>query len=440
LTNAAAPVAEDIEWNAFFIDARLKQIISLALTNNRDLRVAALNVESARAQYKIQRSALLPTVNAEAGFARSRTPATLTGTGSAVTSSDYTVKGAVASYELDLFGRVRSLKAKALETFLAKEENRKSVQISLIAEIADQYLAEREMDEQLALSRQTLSLVQSNYDLIEASFKLGNTAEPDLRSAEIQVQSARASVASYQRQLAQARNALVLLLGASLPDNLPPAPALDAETILASLSPGLPSDTLQRRPDILEAEHSLKAANANIGAARAAFFPKILLTGSAGTASADLSGLFEPGSAAWSFSPQITIPIFDMGNTKASFDVAKISKHIEIAQYEKAIQTAFREVADALAARSAWDDQLDANRRLVKAQQQRFDSASARYREGIDSYLAVLTAQQDLFSSQQTLILTRYSQLVNRIELYRALGGGWSQSQNIQTVQNTAMR
>jgi len=417
-------MAADIEWTAFFKDARLKQLISLALTNNRDLRVAALNVESARAQYRIQRSALLPTVNAEAGMSRSRTPANLTGTGSALTSSDYSVNGAVASYELDLFGRVRSLKAKALETFLAKEENRKSVQISLVSEVADQYLAEREMEEQLTLSRQTLSSVQSNYDLVDASFKLGNTAEPDLRSAEVQVQSARASVASYQRQLAQAKNALALLLGAPVPDNLPPAPALDAETILASLSPGLPSDILQRRPDILEAEHTLKAANANIGAARAAFFPKILLTGSAGTASADLSGLFEPGSSAWSFSPQITMPIFDMGNTKASLDVAKISKRIEIAQYDKAIQTAFREVADALAARSAWDDQLDANHRLVKAQQQRFDFASARYREGIDSYLAVLTAQQDLFNAQQTLIQTRYSQLVNRIELYRALGGG----------------
>jgi multidrug efflux system outer membrane protein len=223
-----------------------------------------------------------------------------------------------------------------------------------------------------------------------------------------------------------------------LPANLPPATSLDSQPILADLSPGLPSDLLQRRPDIQEAEHTLKAANANIGAARAAFFPKILLTGSAGSASADLSGLFAPGSSAWSFSPQITVPIFDTGANKAGLDVATIGKRIDIAQYEKSIQTAFREVSDALAAQSAWSQQLDANRRLASAQQHRYDLADTRYQQGADSYLGVLTAQQDLFSSQQVLIQTRFSQLVNQIELYRALGGGWTDLNETQASNPTS--
>lgn len=426
-TNSGSRLASDIQWNEFFGDPRLKKLIGIALENNRDLRVAVLNVEESRAQYRIQRSALLPTVNAQAGMTRSRTPGDLAGSSSSVTSSEYSIKGAVASYEVDLFGRVRSLKAQALETYLSTEESRKSIQISLVSEIANQYLVEREMSELLTLTRQTLDSVRSNYTLIEASYKLGNTSELDLRSADAQVQTARGNVSSYERQRAQAENALVLLLGQAIPKGLPEPLPLINQHILTDINPGLPSELLQRRPDILQAEHTLKAANANIGAARAAFFPKILLTGSAGTASAQLSGLFDPGSAAWSFSPQITMPIFDMGSTAANFDVAKIKTKIEVAQYEKSIQTAFREVADALVARAAWLDQLDASQQLVEAQTQRQALASARYNEGIDSYINVLTAQEDLYSAQQSRVQNRYSQLANSIELYRALGGGWTQ-------------
>jgi multidrug efflux system outer membrane protein len=298
----------------------------------------------------------------------------------------------VTSYELDVFGRVRSLKKQALETFFASEENRKSVQISLVAQVAIEYLSERALAEQLIQTQETLKSLEEYFKLIKGSYDIGNASQLDLKSSEAQVQAARANVANYVRLHAQAENALVLLLGQSVPEDLPAPQPFTSQSFLTDIATGTPSDIIESRPDILEAEHFLKAANANIGAARAAFFPKITLTGSAGEASVKLTDLFS-GSSVWSFAPQITVPIFDAGANRASLDVAEIRKSIEIANYEKVIQTAFREVSDALVARSTLDEQISAQEALVKAQQQRSELADVRYRNGVDSYLTVLLAQ-----------------------------------------------
>jgi outer membrane protein, multidrug efflux system len=427
MTNAAT----EIRWRAFFRDARLQTLIDLALTNNRDLRVAVLNVEQSRAQYRIQRADLFPTITAGASGTRQRIPADILGAGTgfgpggAVTYSLYRVSLGTTAYELDLFGRVQSLNKQALENYFASEEARKSAHITLVSEVAIQYLTERELDEQLALTRQTLAAVQSSYDLNKRSFEVGTASELDLQTSAAQVQTARANVEVYERQRAQAENALVLLVGQPLPLNLPPPKSLNEQNLSDNLPADLPSDLLQRRPDILQAEHLLKAANANIGAARAAFFPKITLTGSAVTESLQLSHLFTGPSAAWSFTPEISLPIFAGGRNRANLDVARISTRIEVAQYEKTIQSAFREVADALAARTTLERQIQAEDALVAAEQGRYSLADVRYRNGVESYLAVLTAQQDLYSAQQRILQSRLARLSNTITLYKALGGGW---------------
>ena len=423
----AGPTAADLGWREFFGDPRLQRLVELALANNRDLRIALLKVDQARAQYRIERAALLPGIDATGSGSRQRTPADLLGTGQATVSSQYSVSVGVTSYELDLFGRVRSLKAQTLETYLATAEARRSVHLSLVAEVATQYLIERDQAELLDVARRTLAAVQANYELLRRRHEVGSTSEIDLRSAEAQVQTARANVALFERQRAQAENALALLLGQPLPADLPPASPLEAPGLLADIPPGLSADLLLRRPDLLQAEHELKAASANIGAARAAFFPKITLTGSAGTASPELSGLFTAGSDTWSFVPQVTLPIFAGGRNLANLQVAQLSRRIEIAQYEKAVQTAFREVADALVARGTYEEQLAAHEALVQAQQRRFQLADARYRQGVDSYLAVLTAQQDLYNAQQNAVQSRFARWTNRITLYKALGGGWNE-------------
>ena len=422
-TNAVP--AADIGWRDFFRDPRLRRLVELALTNNPDLRVAVLNVEQSRAQYRIQRSALLPAINATGTGTRQRLPGDLSGIGEPLTASQYSLNLGTTSYEFDLFGRVRSLKAAALENYFATMEARRSAQIALVAEVGNAYLMKRALTEQLAVARQTLTTVQASYELTQRSYEAGVVSELDLRTAEGQVQTARSNVAAYEQQLAGAEDNLVLLVGCPLPKDLPPPQPLNAGDCLSEMPAGLPSDLLQRRPDILAAEHQLKAANASIGAARAAFFPAITLTASAGTASSQLNNLFAPGSGTWLFSPQITLPIFTAGRNLANLDAAKISKLIEVANYEKTIQTAFREVSDALAARAAVEVQLDAGETLVKAEQRRYELAEARFRQGVDSYLNVLSAQQDLYNAQENLIQFQFSRLSNLINLYQALGGGW---------------
>jgi multidrug efflux system outer membrane protein len=424
---SAGPAAADVAWRDFFGDARLQRLIQLALENNRDLRVAGLNVERVRALYRIERTALIPSVNATADASRTRTPADLTSSGRATTSSRYSVGGEIPSYELDFFGRIASLRDEVLQQYLATEEARRSAQISLISAVARQYLGLLATDERLALARQTFDAAEHSYQLSKQTFDAGVASELDLRTSEAQRENYRAAVAALEQQHVQAQNALAFLIGAPLPADLPPAGVLATEPLIADLPAGLPSDLLTRRPDILAAEHTLQAANANIGIARAAFFPSVTLTAFGGTASAQLSGLFDKASGSWSFAPSITLPIFAAGRNKAQLDVAWIEQRIEVANYEKTIQTAFREVADALAVRASIDTQIAAEQARVAAARSRYDLSNQRYESGVDSFLTVLLAQQDLFSAEQSLIDARLLRLSNLVSLYAALGGGWQE-------------
>ncbi len=413
--------AADLGWRQLLGDPRLQALVAIALEHNRDLRVAALNVELARAQHGIQRAELFPTVGASAGVE-------VGGDFDGDVAAQYRVGVGITSFELDLFGRIRSLKAQALEEYLATEEARRATHLALIAEVATQYLTARAADEELALARQTQEAVAAAYEITQRRFDAGQRGELDVRTAEAQVHTARAEVARATRQRALAEHALVLLLGQPIPGELPPPLALDAQAMVAEIPAGLPSELLQRRPDILAAEHVLKGANANIGAARAAFFPRISLTAFGGLASTALGSLFTGGAAAWSFAPQVSVPIFTGGRNQANLDAAHVRKQIEIARYEQAIQIAFREVSDALAGRATLDEQLEAQRARVDAEQKRYQISELRYNTGIESYLAVLTAQRDLYAAQQQLIDVRLARLVNIISLYKALGGGWRES------------
>lgn len=415
----------DLAWRDFFGDARLRGLIELALANNRDLRVAVLNIEQARAQYRIQDAQTLPGVNASGSGTTARTPASLSGTGAALTSHQYSAALGISAYELDLFGRVRNLSEQALEQYLATEQARRSTQISLIAEVATAYLTWAADLERLALARDTLRSQSESYALTQRRFELGSASALTLRQLQTSVDSARVDVARYTGQVAQDRNALALLLGTPVPDALAPQALGNQLNALPELPAGLPSDLMLRRPDLLQSEHQLKAATANIGAARAAFYPRISLTASAGSSSADLSGLFKSGSGSWSFVPQISLPIFDAGGNRANLDSAVAARDIALTQYEKGIQTAFREVADALAQRGALGDQLEAQRSLVEASGEALKLSDARFSRGVDSYLDVLDAQRSWYSAQQTLIGTQLARLNNGVSLYRVLGGGW---------------
>ncbi|OJB10272.1 multidrug transporter, partial [Burkholderia ubonensis] len=345
--SANGQAATDIGWREFFVDPRLQRLIEIALNNNRDLRVAVLNIAAARAQYQITRADLFPKLDAVGTGDRQRLPNALTAVPGRNITTTYNV-GLQASWELDLFGRIQSLKDQALAKYLATAQARKASEIALVAQVADQYLTVLSTDDLLKVTENTLKSAQASYDLTKLKFDNGTGSELDLRQAQTIVETALANQQAQARARAQAVNALVLLIGQPLPDDLPAGMPLDAQNFLTDIPAGLPSDLLTRRPDIMEAEQSLLAANANIGAARAAFFPRISLTGAFGTASPTLGGLFKDGTAAWSFAPQITMPIFEGGANLANLDLANVQKRIEIANYEKAIQSAFREVADGL--------------------------------------------------------------------------------------------
>jgi multidrug efflux system outer membrane protein len=417
--------AAELGWRDVLGDARLQALVALALANNRDLRVASLNVDLTRARYGIQRSGLLPEVDAAGSYTRSRTPLDQSAIGKPFTSSQWNAGVGITTWELDLFGRVRSLNSAALETWLGTEEARRGASLALVAETAGQYLATRALDEQLSLARQTLGLVETSYDLTRRRYDVGQVSELDLRTAEVQVQTVRVNLAALAQQRAQAENALVLLVGQPLPPDLPPPSPLDASGILAELPAGLPSDLLVRRPDILAAEHALKAASASIGAARAAFFPTISLTAQGGLSSSELGNLFDADSRTWSFSPRVLLPIFSGGRNTANLEAAKVQRDIAVARYEGAIQAAFRDVADALAARGEIEQQVEAGKARVAAGERRYQLAELRFRKGVDSSLSVLSAQQDLYLSQQLLVQARLARLENLLGLYRALGGGW---------------
>jgi len=415
--------AADMGWREFYVDEKLQNIISLALSNNRDLRVATSNIERARGLYRIQRAALFPSVNAFGNLSKERIPADLSTTRQGVTVSEYDVGLGVSSWEIDFFGRIRSLKASVLEQYLATEQALRSAQISLMAEVAYTYLAYAADGENLKLAQSTLEARQATYNLIQHRLDVGASSALDLRQAQTAMEAARVDVARYARQVALDENVLNLLVGSPVPAELLPG-ELNAVSVPKDISPGLSSEALLRRPDILQSENLLKAANANIGAARAAFFPRIALTTSIGTSSAELSGLFKAGSGVWAFAPQITLPIFDAGSRWASLRVAKADRDIFLAQYEKAIQVAFREVADALAFRRTVGDQLVAQESLVQASEDTYRLSDARYTKGIDSYLGVLDAQRSLYAAQQGLITLRLAKLTNLVTLYKVLGGG----------------
>ncbi|MBS0512664.1 MAG: AdeC/AdeK/OprM family multidrug efflux complex outer membrane factor [Proteobacteria bacterium] len=422
---SAAPQADTLAWRDYFADARLREVIELALTSNRDLRVAALNIERARAQYGIQRAALFPAIGATGAENAQRLPGDLSVTREPRISRQFSATLGFSAYELDFFGRVRSLEEQALEQYLATEEARRSAQIALVAEVANTWLTLAADRERLALARSTYGTRQKSYDLTRRSFDAGAVSALDLRQAETLLEGARADVARYTALVAQDGNALALVVGAPLPEETLPEKLTDALTTVAELPAGVPSEVLVRRPDILQAERALRAANASIGAARAAFFPSITLTAAAGTASASLDGLFQGGSGTWSFLPQIRIPIFEGGRLQASLDAAEIQRDINVAQYEKAIQSAFREVADGLAVRATVTEQLDARRKLVAATAETYRLSDARYRAGVDSYLGLLDAQRALYGAELDLIGVRLSEASSRVALYKALGGGW---------------
>jgi multidrug efflux system outer membrane protein len=421
--------AADIAWKNFIAEERLRKLTELALANNRDLRVAVLNVAQSQAQYRINRSALYPELDATGNYTRAQSSTAgmqpISGASPNFTYSQWSASIGTTAYEVDLFGRVRSLNREALEKYFATEEAQRAAQITLVAQVATQYFGLRQTEEQIKLAKQTLGAVEQSYALNKASFDAGAINELDLRTAEGQVETARLNLVGYERQRAQAENGLVLLVGRSLPSDLPPARPFGETNLLAGVSPGLPSELALRRADILEAEHTLKAANADIGAARAAFFPRITLTTSIGTTSSQLSQLFSSGTGVWNFSPQVTLPIFTGGRLRADLDASKISKSIEVADYEKAIQTAFCEVADALVANGSYATVIQTEASLAQTQQRRYELANVRYRQGEDSYLNFLSAQQDLYSAQQGLLQAQYNKLASQIALYKALGGGW---------------
>lgn len=431
--NAAAAnrsVAE-IPWQDFFQDERLRQVIALALENNRDLRIAVLNIEKARAQYRIQRADLFPAVTVGGSQTASRTPASVSGstsasssTSSAVVSRQYSADVGFSSYELDLFGRIRSLTDEALQTFLASTQTQRSTRLSLVAEVAGDWLTLAADRQRLVLARQTLQSQRESLRLTEHQHAQGTASGLDLAQIRSSVESARADVASYAAQVQQDLNALELVAGATVPEAmLPPEEALRASVALAQIPADMPSSVLLQRPDVLSAEHSLKAANADIGAARAAFFPTISLTASTGVSSSQLSDLFSSGSRSWSFVPSISVPIFNAGSLRASLKVSEVERDVAVATYEKTIQTAFKEAADALAVRATLQERLDAQQALVDATERSFILSTARFRNGIDSYLDALDSQRSLYTAQQNLITLRLTESSNRVTLYKVLGG-----------------
>lgn len=430
-TDSAAPAttsngaAADIGWRDFFVDARLQQLIALALANNRDLRVAVLNVQVARQQYNVQRSALLPTVQAQGAYDKTRLPAAISGFSSPVTESYYEAEAAMPSFEVDLFGQVRSQSHAALQSYFEQEEARRGAQLSLIAQVADAYLTLASDRELLTLAQQTLKSQQDSFELTKKRHDSGAVSGLDVAQAQTTVESSRVDAARYEGNVAQDINGLTLLVGSQIDAALLPQDFTNDVSGIAALPSGLPSAVLLRRPDVLEAEHALRSANANIGAARAAFFPNISLTSYVGSASGDLSGLFKKGTLAWAFNPTVTVPIFEGGKLRAQLGEARANRDIAVAQYEKAIQSSFRDVANALALTATLANQHEAQQALVSATGQAYDLSQQRYKAGSDSYLDVLEAQRSNYSAEQALISTRLAEQTNRVTLYEALGGGW---------------
>ncbi|ALH94205.1 AdeC/AdeK/OprM family multidrug efflux complex outer membrane factor [Acinetobacter equi] len=417
-TNASGTSIAEQGYKDFFADARLVKVIDLALENNRDLRTATLNIQRTQQQYQISKDNQLPTIGASGGVLRQDT---ITAPSPYTT---YSVGLGVTSYELDFWGRVRSLKDSALDTYLATASARESTKIALISQVTQAWLSYAFANANLQLAEQTLTSQQKAYELNKKRFDVGIDNELSVRQAQISVETARSDVGSYKTQVSQALNALNLLVGQQVPQDLLPPAHLEKVTNIEAIGTGLPSDLLNNRPDLRSAEYQLSAAGANIGAAKAALFPTITLTGNAGYSSTDLSDLFKSGSFVWSVGPSLNLPIFDWGTRKSNIKIAKIDQEIALSNYEKAIQSAFSEVNDALAVRTHIADRLSAQKRLVEASKATYRLSDARFKAGIDGYLNVLDAQRSSYSAEQGLLALEQANLNNQVELYKSLGGG----------------
>ncbi len=435
--------AADIGWRDFFTDPALQRLIEIALINNRDARIAAINVAAAQAQYRLQRAELFPTIDASLIEDAERYPAgvaTASGGGAGAGSSGgssasgggggtvirtFSASIGFTAYEIDVFGRLRSLNHEKLEEYFGYQETQRSAIISLVAEVANGYLSVLADQELLRVTEETLTSQNASYALVKRSYLAGESSRLDLRQAESTVDTAKANLALYRRQLGQDTDQLIYLLGAPIPADLPAGGTINQQNLLEELPAGLPSDLLARRPDVIAAEHNLIAANASIGAARAAFFPSISLTGNLGTASSELSGLFKDGSRSWTFNPTISLPLFAGGANIANLDIAKQQDQLYVARYEQTVQSAFQEVSDALIGRSTLDDQLEAELALVTADQDSYQLSSMLYKNGIDSYLQVLDAQRTFYTAEQQVVMVKLARLQNLVTLYKTLGGGW---------------
>lgn len=416
-TAEAEPALAVPAWREVFLEPCLQQVIALALQNNRDLRVAVLNVERARGQYRVQRADRVPGVAVTGQMQRQGTDAGVT--------EQFTAGVGVAEFELDLFGRVRNLSEAALQQYFAVAANRRNAQLSLVAETATAWLTYGADAQQLKIAEATLRTYEDSLRLAEARHERGGSSALELTQTRTLVETARTDAARLRGQLAQDRNALALLAGGQLDPALLPDSIEPQLLALAPPPAGLPSDVLLQRPDIMAAEHQLLAANANIGAARAAFFPSISLTGSIGSGSSELSSLFDSGTRVWSFLPKITLPIFQGGKLRANLAVANADRDIALAQYEKSIQVGFRETADALALNVSLDEQVSSQQRLVEAAEQANRLSQARYDAGLDSFVTLLDARRTAYNAQQTQLQAQLAQQANRITLYKVLGGGW---------------
>ncbi len=420
--------ADVLDWKTFIIDPQLHRVVDAALSNNRSLRQALLDIEAARAQYRVQRADRLPSINANATGSRQRLPADLSSSGRSDVSSSYQVGPGLTEYEVDLFGRVRNLSESALETYLATEEATRATQVSLIAEVIEAYLTRDGAQRRLALVEQTLKTREDSLELISRRRQAGTATALDYQEALGLAEQAKAERESTLRLLQQTDNALVLLVGTPDANSLLPAAPRDSLLVLQDIAPGTPSTLIERRPDILASEHRLKARNADIGAARAAFFPRLSLTGSVGSSSTELSGLFDGGSRAWSFAPSLSLPIFAGGRNRANLDLAEVRKDAAVAAYEGTIQVAFREVADALTATDTLRREEAARRALADSSVAAMTLAKARYDGGVDDYLRYLDAQRSTFGNQVTLIQISTERQIALVDLFKSLGGGWEES------------
>lgn len=420
------------EWRAMFGDARLQRLIALALDENRDLRIAALNAEAALAQARVQRAQGLPNVNADMTYSRQRQPAGVAGAGMGLGQSEasgfsfgqFGAQAMLTSFEIDLFGRIRAQNTAAIERYLASQEGRRAVRLTVIGAVVEAYLAERLAAEQVSLTEATLIDWQASADITRRLHAAGQSSAVDLAQIDGQLQQARADLAQRRREVMLATNALVLAVGAPLPDDLPSAVGLVQQPIRVAHAPGTPSDLLLRRPDIAQAEHELRATNADVGAARAAFFPRLSLTAAFGFASLALDKLFQSGNRSWSYSPALSIPIFRGGELRGSLDLARIRKSVAVAGYERTIQTAFREVADGLAASATFASQVKAQQGVVEQAERRKRLAQLAWQSGVSGRLELLDAQRTAYAAQQALLVVRRDELASAAALYRALGGG----------------